>query len=66
VRQHCSLCRVRVRVAPDGAETFQQMDAEGKRHSAPHRHPRKPYRLIVERPEDLEPDKHDWYPGRWR
>lgn len=59
VRQHCSLCRVRVRVAPDGAETF------GK-PSQPHRHPRKPYRLITERPEDLEPDKHDWYPGRTR
>lgn len=57
-RQHCSLCRVRVRVAPDGTETF------GK-PSQSHRH-RKPYVLIVERPEDLEPDKHDWYPGRTR
>lgn len=59
MRVHCSLCRVRVRVSTDGTETF------GK-PAQPHRHPRKPYRLIEERPEDLEPDKHDWYPGRTR
>jgi hypothetical protein len=56
---YCSVCRCRVRVAPDGTETQR---VGHPRRSVPHRHQR-PYRLEIP---DLTPDKHDWYPGRTR
>jgi hypothetical protein len=59
-RIRCSRCSARIRVAPDGTETIRTVNG-----SVPHQH-RKPYALREDRPEDLEPDKHDWYPGRTR